>query len=128
MRASNRALSTTSTRQPSSTQVNDSNEALCIHEVFGERAKPAAGSLCVSGTKAFTAHPLGATGAMETILCALALEQSYVPPTLHHRTLDPACDLDIVPNVGREKSLRYVMNNAFGFGGINASVVLAKAS
>ncbi len=102
----------------SSTQANDSNEAACIKAVFGTQPPP------VSGTKAFTAHPLGATGAMETTLCALALEHGYIPPTLHHRTADPACDLDIVPNVGREKPLRYVLNNAFGFGGINACLVL----
>ena len=80
-----------------------------------------------SGTKPFTAHPLGATGAMETILCALALDRGFLPPTLHHQTPDPACSLDIVPNHGREKPLRYAMNNAFGFGGINAVLVIGKA-
>ncbi len=104
----------------SSTQMNDANEVACIKRVFGEHAR----KLAISGTKGFTAHPLGATGAIETILCALALERSFIPPTLHHRTADPACDIDIVPNAGREQKLRYVMNNAFGFGGINASVVL----
>jgi 3-oxoacyl-[acyl-carrier-protein] synthase II len=105
----------------SGTQMNDSNESVCIRRVFGEKPPP------VSGTKAFTAHPLGATGAIETVLCALALEYGYIPPTLHHRTPDPACDVDIVPNMGRPASLRYTMNNAFGFGGINAVVVLGKA-
>jgi 3-oxoacyl-[acyl-carrier-protein] synthase II len=112
----------------SGTQVNDSNEAMCIHEVFGERARPSRNSvpLPVSGTKAFTAHPLGATGAIESIICALALERGYLPPTLHHRVPDPACDLDIVPNIGRPALLQKVMNNAFGFGGINASLILGK--
>lgn len=114
----------------SGTQVNDSNEAMCIHEVFGERARASrtlpAAPLPVSGTKAFTAHPLGATGAIESVICALALEHGYIPPTLHHRIPDPACDLDIVPNIGRPAPLRHVMNNAFGFGGINASLILGK--
>lgn len=106
----------------SGTQLNDANECTAIRAVFGDHAN----KLAVSGTKPFTAHPLGATGAMETILCALALERDFLPPTLHYETPDPACDLDIVPNHGREKTLRYAMNNAFGFGGINAVLVLGK--
>ena len=105
----------------SGTQMNDANEAQCLEKVFPRGVPP------VSGTKAFTAHPLGATGAIETALCALALEHGHVPPTLHYRTPDPACDIDIVPNVGRDAPLRYVMNNAFGFGGINAVVILESA-
>lgn len=104
----------------SSTQLNDANEVMCIKRIF---ASPPP----ISGTKPFTAHPLGATGAMETAICALALQDQWLPPTLHHVTPDPACDVDIVPNVGREAPLRYVMNNAFGFGGINATLVLGKA-
>ena len=107
----------------SGTQLNDANECSAIRAVFGSHAARVA----VSGTKAFTAHPLGATGAMETVLCALALKHGYVPPTLHLRNPDPACDLDVVPNVGRERALRYAMNNAFGFGGINAVLVLGRA-
>ena len=106
----------------SGTQINDANECAAIRAVFGAHAA----RLAVSGTKPFTGHPLGATGAMETILCALALNRGYLPPTLHHRTPDPACDLDIVPNAGREQPLRYAMNNAFGFGGINAVLVLGR--
>ncbi len=108
----------------SGTQLNDANECAAIRAVFGTHAD----RLAVSGTKPFTAHPLGATGAMETILCALALKHDYLPPTLHFQTPDPACNLDIVPNTGREKPLRYAMNNAFGFGGINAVLVLGKAN
>ena len=106
----------------SSTQMNDANEVMCIREVFGASSAPP-----TSGTKAFTAHPLGATGAIEGVLCALALEHGYLPPTLHHQVPDPACDVDVVPNTGRAANLRYAMNNAFGFGGINASLVLGKA-
>ena len=106
----------------SSTQLNDANEIACIKTVFGDHAS----RLAICGTKPFTAHPLGATGAMETAICAMALNEGWIPPTLHHRTPDPACDLDIVPNVGRHQAAAYAMNNAFGFGGINACVVLRR--
>jgi 3-oxoacyl-[acyl-carrier-protein] synthase II len=103
----------------SSTQANDGNEANCIREIFGARV-PA-----ISGTKPFTAHPLGATGAMESVICALALHEGFLPPTLHLESIDPVCaGLDLVPNVGRPASLRAAINNAFGFGGINSSIVL----
>jgi 3-oxoacyl-[acyl-carrier-protein] synthase II len=105
----------------SSTQANDANEANCIREIFGSRVP------VISGTKPFTAHPLGATGAMESVICALALHESYLPPTLHLESIDPACaGLDLVPNTGRQASLRAAMNNAFGFGGINSSVVMRR--
>jgi 3-oxoacyl-[acyl-carrier-protein] synthase II len=106
----------------SSTQLSDSTETMAIKEVFGEHA----GRLLVSGTKAYTAHPLGATGAIEAAICALALDQQWVPPTLNRDNPDPACDLDVVPHHGREAELDYVMSNSFGFGGINACVVLGK--
>ncbi len=104
----------------SGTQMNDANESACIQAVFGNH------SPAVSGTKAFTAHPLGATGAIETAICALALDEGYIPPTLFHTTFDPACGVDIVPNQGRPAPIRYAMNNAFGFGGINAVLILGK--
>jgi 3-oxoacyl-[acyl-carrier-protein] synthase II len=85
-----------------------------------------ASKLAVSGTKGYTAHPLGATGAIEAALCALAIEHQYVPPTLHWKNPDPACDLDIVPNRGRKQKVDFVMSNAFGFGGINSCIVLGK--
>jgi 3-oxoacyl-[acyl-carrier-protein] synthase II len=116
----------------SSTQLNDSNEAACIKAVFGQRAVRgstdgnATIALAVSGTKAYTGHPLGATGAIEAVICALALEYGRIPPTLNWKNSDPECDLDIVPNRGRSAPLRYVMTNAFGFGGINSCVVLAR--
>jgi len=106
----------------SSTQLNDSNESACIHTVFGEHAT----RLAVSGTKAYTAHPLGATGAIEAAICALAIERNHIPPTLNWREPDPACDLDVVPNHGRAARLDYVMTNAFGFGGINSCAVLGR--
>jgi len=106
----------------SGTQLNDANEILAIKAVFGAHAA----KLAVTGTKPYTAHPLGATGAIEAAICALAIHESFIPPTLHHRTPDPACDLDIVPNVGREQPVRVAMNNAFGFGGINSVLLLGR--
>jgi 3-oxoacyl-[acyl-carrier-protein] synthase II len=107
----------------SSTQLNDSNEATCIRAVFGDDAD----RIPVSGTKAYTAHPLGATGAIETAICALAIERGHIPPTLNWREPDPACPLDIVPNHGRTQRIDYAMSNAFGFGGINSCIVLGRA-
>ncbi|HWY40299.1 MAG TPA: beta-ketoacyl-ACP synthase II [Chthoniobacterales bacterium] len=106
----------------SSTQLNDSAETMSIKEVFGDRAY----KIPVSGTKGYHAHPLGATGAIEAALCALALDRQWVPPTINYQNSDPACDLDVVPNHGRAAELNCVMSNSFGFGGINASIVLGK--
>ena len=106
----------------SSTQLNDSAETTSIKQVFGTYAK----HIPVSGTKGYYAHPLGATGAIEAALCALALDQQWVPPTINYQNPDPACDLDIVPNHGRAVELNHVLSNSFGFGGINACVVLGK--
>jgi 3-oxoacyl-[acyl-carrier-protein] synthase II len=107
----------------SSTQLNDSTETMSIKAVFGERTR-----IPVSGTKGYYAHPLGATGAIEGTLCALALDRQWIPPTINHQNPDPTCDLDIVPNHGRNANLQYVMNNSFGFGGINACVILGRIS
>src|SRR5437773_11312994 len=106
----------------SSTQLNDSAETMSIKQVFGEHTK----RIPVSGTKGYYAHPLGATGAIEAALCALALDRQWIPPTINYQNPDPACDLDVVPNHGREAKLNYIMSNSFGFGGINACVVLGR--
>lgn len=108
----------------SSTQLNDAAETLAIKQVFGAHAP----RLAVSGTKAFTGHPLGATGAIETAMCALAIERGWIPPTLNRDHVDPACDLDVVPHHGRAAEVNYVLSNSFGFGGINACVILGRAS
>jgi 3-oxoacyl-[acyl-carrier-protein] synthase II len=108
----------------SSTQLNDTAETMSIKEVLGERAK----QIPVSGTKGYHAHPLGATGAIEAAICALALDRQWVPPTINYQNPDPACDLDVVPNHGREAKLNYIMSNSFGFGGINACIVLGRVS
>ena len=106
----------------SSTQLNDSAETMSIKDVLGEHAK----KIPVSGTKGYHGHPLGATGAIEAALCALALDRQWVPPTINYQNPDPACDLDVVPNHGRADALNYVMSNSFGFGGINACIVLGR--
>jgi 3-oxoacyl-[acyl-carrier-protein] synthase II len=106
----------------SSTQLNDSAETMSIKQVLRERAK----QIPVSGTKGYHAHPLGATGAIEACICALALDRQWVPPTINYQNPDPSCDLDVVPNHGRAADLNYIMSNSFGFGGINASIVLGK--
>ncbi|PYK61142.1 MAG: beta-ketoacyl-[acyl-carrier-protein] synthase II [Verrucomicrobia bacterium] len=108
----------------SSTQLNDNTETMSIKEVFGERAK----RIPVSGTKGYYAHPLGATGAIEAALCALALDRQWIPPTINYQNPDPSCDLDVVPNHGRAAELNYIMSNSFGFGGINACVILGKVN
>jgi len=106
----------------SSTQLNDTAETMSIKAVLGDRAY----KIPVSGTKGYYAHPLGATGAIEATLCALAMDRQWVPPTINYQNPDPACDLDVVPNHGRPAELNYVMSNSFGFGGINASIVLGR--
>jgi 3-oxoacyl-[acyl-carrier-protein] synthase II len=106
----------------SSTQLNDSAETASIKQVFGKHAR----EIPVSGTKGYHAHPLGATGAIEAAICALALDRQWVPPTINYQNPDPACDLDVVPNHGRTAKLNYVMSNSFGFGGINACLVLGR--
>lgn len=104
----------------SSTRLNDATETLALKLGLGDHARRVA----ISGTKPLHGHALGATGAIEAALSCLALRHSYVPPTLNLDTADPACDLDYVPHIGREISLQAVLSNSFGFGGINACLVL----
>ncbi len=107
----------------SSTPLNDPTETRAIRIVFGDHAT----KLQVSSTKAYYGHALGASGAMETAICAMALEREWLPPTLNLEDPDDGCDLDYIPGVGRESRVDYVMNNSFGFGGINAALVLKRA-
>jgi 3-oxoacyl-[acyl-carrier-protein] synthase II len=104
----------------SSTQLNDANEAFCIRKVFGDRAIP------VSGTKSYYGHPLGASAAIEGVLCTLAIRDRLIPPTLNYQTPDPDCNLNVVANEPREQDLQYILSNAFGFGGINSCVIFKK--
>ena len=108
----------------SGTPMNDANEVTALRHVFA----PSGHRPAVSGTKPFYGHPLGAAGAIETVLCALALRDQYLPPTLHCDEPDPACldGIDLIRLRGEKRPLRHVLNNAFGFGGINASLVLSQ--
>jgi len=106
----------------SSTPLNDSTETRAIHTVFGDHAS----KLQVSSTKAYYGHALGASGAMEAAICALSLEQGWLPPTLNLETPGEGCDLDYIPGEGRDVSVEYAVNNSFGFGGINAALVMKR--
>ena len=105
-----------------STKYNDQFETEAIKKVFGESAYDVA----VSSTKSMTGHMLGAAGAVEAIVCANAIKDSYIPATINYETPDPACDLDIVPNEGRNQEVAYAMSNSLGFGGHNATIVFKK--
>ncbi|HEX9148115.1 MAG TPA: beta-ketoacyl-ACP synthase II, partial [Thermoanaerobaculia bacterium] len=102
-----------------STPLGDKVETIAIKMVFGDHAKKVA----VSSTKSSTGHLLGAAGGVETAICALALHHGVLPPTINYETPDPECDLDYVPNVGRDATLKFAMSNNFGLGGQNASVI-----
>lgn len=107
----------------SSTPLNDSTETLAIRQVFGEHAE----RLAISGTKGYYGHALGASGAIEAAICALASHRGWLPPTLNLATPDPACDLDYLATGGRAARPDYLLSNSFGFGGINAALVLRRA-
>jgi 3-oxoacyl-[acyl-carrier-protein] synthase II len=106
----------------SSTPLNDPAETGAIKQVFGDHAY----RLRLSGTKGYYGHALGASGAIEAAICALAMERSWLPPTVNLRQPDPACDLDYLAGGGRDESPEYLLTNSFGFGGINAALVLRR--
>ncbi|MDX2204723.1 MAG: beta-ketoacyl-[acyl-carrier-protein] synthase family protein [Hyphomicrobiaceae bacterium] len=101
------------------TTINDRNETNAIKRVFGDHAK----RLAISSTKSMHGHPLGAGGGIEAVACLKAMEEQWVPPTAGLDEADPDCDLDYVPNVGREQKVTYTMSNSFAFGGLNAVLV-----
>jgi 3-oxoacyl-[acyl-carrier-protein] synthase II len=105
-----------------STPHGDIAETQAIKAVFGEHAR----KLAVSSTKGALGHMLGAAGAVEMAICAKAIQQSVVPPTINLDNPDPQCDLDYVPHTAREMQVNAIVNNSFGFGGHNASVVARK--
>src|ERR1041385_8231516 len=105
-----------------STPQGDIAETEAIKFVFGEHAR----RLAVSSTKGATGHMLGAAGAVEMVVCAKAIETDIAPPTINYQVPDPECDLDYVPNTARQLKVNAIVNNSFGFGGHNASVVAKK--
>lgn len=105
-----------------STPLNDKSETAAIKTVFGEYAY----SVPISSTKSMTGHLLGASGAVEAIVCVKALQECVLPGTINYETPDPECDLDYVPNQSRQAAADHVMSNSFGFGGHNATLILSR--
>ena len=102
-----------------STHLNDLGETLAVKLAFGEDA----GKVMMSSTKGNTGHLLGAAGGVEAVACVKAIEDSFVPPTIGYKVPDEECDLDVVPNKGRNQKVAYAMSNSLGFGGHNSSIL-----
>ena len=108
-----------------STHANDSSETLAIKTALGEAAK----TVPISSTKSMTGHLLGAAGAVEAIVCVKALEEGFLPPTINYHNPDEECDLDYIPNTGREvPDAEYALSNSLGFGGHNGVLCFKKWS
>lgn len=105
-----------------STPMNDKVETKAVKAAFGDSAS----KVMMSSTKSMTGHLLGASGAVEAIITTLAVKNEYIPATINYKTPDELCDLDIVPNVGRNQAVEYAMSNSLGFGGHNASIIIKK--
>jgi 3-oxoacyl-[acyl-carrier-protein] synthase II len=105
-----------------STQVNDRVETLAIKKVFGEGAY----QVPVSSSKSMLGHLIAAAGAVELIISIMAMRRGVLPPTINYEVPDPECDLDYIPNEAREKRVRHVLSNSFGFGGQNVSLIVSQ--
>jgi 3-oxoacyl-[acyl-carrier-protein] synthase II len=105
-----------------STMLNDKIETMAIKKVFGKFAKKVA----ISSTKSMLGHQLGAAGAVEFVICCLAIERSIIPPTTNYENPDPDCDLDYVPNKARQAKVNVCLSNSLGFGGHNATLCIKK--
>jgi 3-oxoacyl-[acyl-carrier-protein] synthase II len=105
-----------------STKVNDQVETLAIKKVFGAAAR----KVPISSSKSMLGHLIAAAGAVELIISVLAMRRGILPPTINYENPDPECDLDYIPNVAREKRVRHVLSNSFGFGGQNVSLVVSQ--
>ena len=105
-----------------STPINDKSETIAVKRVFGEKAY----NIPISSTKSMVGHSLGASGALEAIVCINSINDRIMHPTINQEEADPDCDLDYVPNVAREADLDVVMSNSFGFGGQNAALVIKR--
>ena len=106
----------------SATPLNDPTETFAIKQVFGDGAA----RIPISGTKGYYGHALGASGAFEAAICALAIAREWLPPTVNLSTADPACDLNYLPGHGLPTRVEHVLSNSFGFGGINAALVFRR--
>jgi beta-ketoacyl-acyl-carrier-protein synthase II len=104
------------------TLLNDLSETKAIRGAFGNLAS----RVPVSSTKSMTGHMMGATGALEVLFCVQAIRDGILPPTIHHQTPDPDCDLDVIPNKAREAKIDLAISNAFGFGGHNAVLAVRR--
>jgi 3-oxoacyl-[acyl-carrier-protein] synthase II len=104
------------------TPANDRMETRAIRQVFGKRAE----AIPVSATKSMTGHTLGAAGAIEGVICALAISRCFIPPTIHLRDPDPECDLDFVTGGSRQRAVDVVLSNSFAFGGNNTAVLFGR--
>jgi 3-oxoacyl-[acyl-carrier-protein] synthase II len=107
-----------------STELNDKLETLAIKRFFGEYAY----KLAISSTKSMTGHMLGAAGSTEAAFTAMAITNSFIPPTINYETPDEECDLNYTPNQGISRAIPCALSNSFGFGGTNASLLLKKFS
>jgi 3-oxoacyl-[acyl-carrier-protein] synthase II len=105
-----------------STPVGDTIETLAVKTVFGAHAR----ELAFASTKSMTGHLLGAAGGLESAITVLAIREGIVPPTINYEVPDPTCDLDCVPNTARRVAIRAALNNSFGFGGTNASLLMTR--
>ena len=105
-----------------STKLNDRGETAAIKTVFGERAY----QIPVSSTKSMTGHLLGASGALEALICTKIINEGIIPPTINYETPDPECDLDYVPNQPRDAQVQHTLSNSFGFGGHNATLIISR--
>ena len=104
------------------TQLNDQSETRAVKGAFGELAY----QIPISSTKSMTGHMMGATGALEAIICVQTIREGILPPTIHYETPDPECDLDVIPNKAREMKIDLAISNAFGFGGHNAVLAVRR--
>ena len=104
------------------TELNDKYETAAFKRIFKDRA----GEIAISSTKPITGHLLGACGAIEAIVCVLAIRNSFIPPTINYGTPDPECDLDYVPNQPRTKKIRTALSYTYGFGGKNSVLAFNK--
>jgi 3-oxoacyl-(acyl-carrier-protein) synthase len=105
-----------------STPLNDKTETKVIKAVLGDYARKVA----ISSTKSMTGHMIGAAAAVEAVATVLAIRTGIIPPTINYEEPDPDCDLDVTPNVARERDVRYALKNSLGFGGHNAAILFKR--